>query len=1115
MSSAFFDHLDQYKPDGGQVSSSGGNDIDDIFSALIGTEASVPDATSPKGARGTAQITPDTFKQYALKGENYNNEVDRVKAARRKVEDDYSWASGLTDDPEHAKKLTAAAYFGGRGGAMLWAQGKGSSRSDGILDLNGYVDRFTNKIGSRVDAALNPGMVSVKAETLPAQQDLGVDMSQWNVGRTDEPMRASDYGNILSAGQVSAQEQSDAAPWKTSAVRGWESMTTGLGLWKDALIGDHESMAGRIKEYAKFDAANPMPGSAAKFNSDWRAEEYAKALLNIPGFAMANVEQLANMVPSMVGGIPGAVKGAAVGSGYGPVGTFIGGVLGFGAGSAPGTIAVEGGMHVLEKMTKDGVNPDNPAAVKAWLTGNRDALIEYGLIKGGTVAAFDTVSAALGGAVVARPAMALAIGERNVLRSMGVDLANPQAVAAATKAPPYRAAMAPLLAEYQASATTAGNVMRGAAAMGSEFAGEFGGEYVGTGLAGGGWNANEALLEGAMALGTSAVTTAGEFALANAVRKPNSPLTNAANAAGGTNAQTQQVPPGAPPPGTQVPMGGQGAAQASGSSPVQTAVPPIDPLAARNDAEIARFTQEMADAEARSEKLNSRALENVPDEHLTNVADSFAWKAQQGIPLTPEQQRVAESVALELEFRDLKKSEATAIASRPALPLGAVAINQQVQDGVPLDQVTATTPAAKARLKKPKKEAANGSATPAAPAAENAGLAAQGGQGQGDVLPRSSALAPTDGNVQPAPGRGRDIPAAVAAPSGGTAVPDGATGDGRSPVADENGFIAGPDNYRIRIGEHKAGSNFLDPQADAGALTYEVRKGNNDRSPLNMVVGKSGKLIEAEQALGLDQKSNGVAWIPPTPEAREKAIELLRKRAITKVGSNERKAIDAALTNVVTAPADKTEAAGEPRRGEVGGMVAAGEVVLTSSGRETTPFPAIKSGPRGTPATVKAVDGWLMQNALDEARARGDGFNARQFEQNLSKPSQADKGSAEEYLFGQQPTVPRPFLKPLPSNNGETLSDADLEAAFDAAATEVGAAQTSTPSEPVATPAKAVGVTLNDVPPKLMRNLKVPVERLVGNEIKTVEVSANEAIADLDEEIAAYEKLLACVKAAA
>jgi len=104
----------------------------------------------------------------------------------------------------------------------------------------------------------------------------------------------------------------------------------------------------------------------------------------------------------------------------------------------------------------------------------------------------------------------------------------------------------------------------------------------------------------------------------------------------------------------------------------------------------------------------------------------------------------------------------------------------------------------------------------------------------------------------------------------------------------------------------------------------------------------------------------------------------------------------------------------QPRAGTIGGKMSAGEVVTTSSGRQTTPFPKISTDTeRKAGNTVRNVDQWLMQNAMAEAQSRGDDFNARQFEQNLTKPSQADKDSAEEYLFGEQPAVPRPFLKPL------------------------------------------------------------------------------------------------------
>ena len=117
------------------------------------------------------------------------------------------------------------------------------------------------------------------------------------------------------------------------------------------------------------------------------------------------------------------------------------------------------------------------------------------------------------------------------------------------------------------------------------------------------------------------------------------------------------------------------------------------------------------------------------------------------------------------------------------------------------------------------------------------------------------------------------------------------------------------------------------------------------------------------------------------------------------------------------AAAPLAETKPELRKGEVGGKLAGGEVVLTSSGRETTPFPKVSTGTnRKTANTLKNVDQWLMQNAIDEARSRGDNFNARQFEANQKNPSQADKDSAEEYLFGEQPEVVKSILKPLVPN---------------------------------------------------------------------------------------------------
>lgn len=66
---------------------------------------------------------------------------------------------------------------------------------------------------------------------------------------------------------------------------------------------------------------------------------------------------------------------------------------------------------------------------------------------------------------------------------------------------------------------------------------------------------------------------------------------------------------------------------------------------------------------------------------------------------------------------------------------------------------------------------------------------------------------------------------------------------------------------------------------------------------------------------------------------------------------------------------------------------------------------------------------------------------------------------------------------------------------------------------PAAAPAPKA-LTIDDVPPAVLKRVTVTVEQLHGNEVKAVEVSAMEAIKDLDEEISAYQKLLDCVRGA-
>ena len=118
-------------------------------------------------------------------------------------------------------------------------------------------------------------------------------------------------------------------------------------------------------------------------------------------------------------------------------------------------------------------------------------------------------------------------------------------------------------------------------------------------------------------------------------------------------------------------------------------------------------------------------------------------------------------------------------------------------------------------------------------------------------------------------------------------------------------------------------------------------------------------------------------------------------------------------------PTEPAEAG--PKRGVVGGKLASGEVVLTATGRKTTPFPDVGTSDiniateRKPSKVAKKVDNWLIANAIAEARARGDKFNLRQFANvNRKNITRAEKDSAEIYLFGDEvaPVVPS-ILKDL------------------------------------------------------------------------------------------------------
>ena len=82
-------------------------------------------------------------------------------------------------------------------------------------------------------------------------------------------------------------------------------------------------------------------------------------------------------------------------------------------------------------------------------------------------------------------------------------------------------------------------------------------------------------------------------------------------------------------------------------------------------------------------------------------------------------------------------------------------------------------------------------------------------------------------------------------------------------------------------------------------------------------------------------------------------------------------------------------------------MMKSGQIAITQTGRQTTPFPKLNlKTNRGCTLTIQKVNKWLMENALDEAIYLRNRLAELDFRHNLNNPSQADLDTAHYYLFG-------------------------------------------------------------------------------------------------------------------
>lgn len=109
--------------------------FDDLFNAIVSRESSGnPNAVSPQGAKGTAQIMPNTFKQYAKAGESFNNDEDRRTVAKRYLQH----LGEITNWDAHKM---AQGYIAGPGGI-------GKNRTDSLgTKTQDYASQVLARVG--------------------------------------------------------------------------------------------------------------------------------------------------------------------------------------------------------------------------------------------------------------------------------------------------------------------------------------------------------------------------------------------------------------------------------------------------------------------------------------------------------------------------------------------------------------------------------------------------------------------------------------------------------------------------------------------------------------------------------------------------------------------------------------------------------------------------------------------------------------------------------------------------------------------------------------------------------------------------------------------------------
>lgn len=195
-------------------------------------------------------------------------------------------------------------------------------------------------------------------------------------------------------------------------------------------------------------------------------------------------------------------------------------------------------------------------------------------------------------------------------------------------------------------------------------------------------------------------------------------------------------------------------------------------------------------------------------------------------------------------------------------------------------------------------------------------------------------------------------------------------------------------------------------EAARDALQAAIQGSNGDSGQDSGETSQAGSRSEVAADGTLTIQGDAAEIKSELIDAGIPAAAIMPSRDGVVVGKSQAEAAQAALD---TPEPVKPRTLNEEGRASDGKPINAGDVFATLSGRETTPYPKQKG--------QKYASQWLIDNAIAEAKSRGDNFNVTVF--GGEKPGRdgelpaASRDSMLMYLFGEQPAVVPGILKPL------------------------------------------------------------------------------------------------------